>query len=139
MRFTITAEVPEADELVGLYRSVEWSMYTADPARLHAAVHASHHVLAARDESGALVGLLRTLSDGLTIVYIQDVLVTPSHQRAGIGGALLDRVIDETAHIRQAVLLTDDDPAQRAFYESRGLRETQDFVPKPLRSFVLIR
>ena len=107
MRFTITAEVPEADELVGLYRSVEWSMYTADPARLHAAVHASHHVLAARDESGALVGLLRTLSDGLTIVYIQDVLVTPSHQRA--------------------------------FYESRGLRETQDFVPKPLRSFVLIR
>lgn len=139
MTFTIADEIPAADEIVALYRSVGWTAYTADPDRLAAAVRASYSVLAARDDTGALIGMLRTLSDGLTIVYVQDILVSPGHRRSGVGGALLDHLIGQTADIRQTVLLTDDEPAQRAFYESRGLVESHDIGPHPLRSFVLLR
>lgn len=139
MSFTVADEIPSVDELVELYRAVGWKAYTADPDRLAAAVRASHCVLTARDDGGALIGMVRTISDGLTIVYVQDILVVPSHRRTGVGGALLDEVIDRTGHIRQMVLLTDDEPSQRAFYESRGLTEAHDVAPSPLRSFVLLR
>ena len=89
-----------------------------------------------RDASGSLVGLVRTVSDGETIVYVQDILVTPDDQREGIGGALLDAVLEHYADVRQLVLLTDDEPGQRAFYESRGLTEAHDMAPHPTRAFV---
>ena len=136
---TITAELPGRDELLGMYDGVGWTTYTRDPDALLAAVAGSHLVLTARVHSGALVGLVRTVSDGVTIVYVQDVLVLPSAHRSGIGGALLDAVLQRYAGVRQTVLLTDDQPGQRAFYESRGFVEAHDVEPHPLRSFVLLR
>lgn len=135
----IDREIPSADEIVELYRSVGWTAYTDDADRLVAAVEASHLVLTARDRAGALVGLARTVSDGLTIAYLQDILVAPLQQRSGVGGALLDAVVEATAGIRQLVLLTDDEAGQRAFYESRGFTEAHDIAPHQLRSFVRMR
>ena len=139
MGTTITDERPGIDELVGLYEAVGWTAYTGDPPALAAAIAGSHTVLTARDGDGKLVGLLRTVSDGATVVYVQDVLVAPSAQRTGVGGALLDEVLRRSAGIRQTVLLTDAEPSQRAFYESRGFVEVHDVGPRPLRSFVLLR
>ncbi|WP_344756494.1 GNAT family N-acetyltransferase [Gryllotalpicola koreensis] len=137
MGFSIRDECPGRAELVALYESVGWSAYTAAPERLEQAVAGSHLVLCARDEdNGNLLGLARTISDGQTIAYLQDLLVAPGHQRRGIGGALLDEVLDRTHEIRQFVLLTDAEPAQRAFYESRRLVETHDARPNELRAFV---
>jgi hypothetical protein len=39
-------------------------------------------------------------------------------------------------HVRQHVLLTDDEPRQRAFYESLGYAEISDFGAGTLRAFV---
>jgi hypothetical protein len=36
------------------------------------------------------------------------------------------------------VLITDDEPGQRAFYESIGFVEAHDFEPASLRAFVQI-
>nr|WP_083389164.1 GNAT family N-acetyltransferase [Curtobacterium sp. MCBA15_007] len=73
------------------------------------------------------------------MVYVQDVLVVPSAHRSGVGGALLDAVLQRYADVRQTVLLTDTEAGQRAFYESRGFVEAHDVEPQPLRSFVLLR
>lgn len=137
MPAVLTSEIPAGNELLALYDAVGWSAYTADPERLVRAMHGSHLVLCARDAgTGELVGLVRTVSDGQTIVYVQDILVAPDHQREGIGGALLDALLEHYADVRQLVLLTDDEPGQRAFYESRGLTEAHDMAPHPLRAFV---
>lgn len=137
MAFTVHQQIPTDAELVSLYEAVGWSAYTNDGERLARAVRGSHLVLCARnDASGSLVGLVRTVSDGETIVYVQDILVTPDDQREGIGGALLDAVLERYADVRQLVLLTDDGPGQRAFYESRGLTEAHDMAPHPTRAFV---
>jgi ribosomal protein S18 acetylase RimI-like enzyme len=136
MRFSVETRLPSADELIELYRAVGWSAYTDVPQRLVDAVAASHLVLTAREDDGSLIGLVRTVSDGHTIVYIQDLLVAPSCQRQGVGGSLLDEVVRRSSHIRQNVLLTDAEAGQRAFYESRGFSETHDVRPNELRSFV---
>lgn len=128
---------PERAELLALYDSVGWSTYVDQPEVLTAAVDASHAVLCARSlADDELVGLARTISDGHTIVYLQDILVRPDRHRAGIGGSLLDAVLDHYSHVRQFVLLTDAEDGQRRFYESRGLTEVHDVNPHPLRSFV---
>ncbi|WP_416354780.1 GNAT family N-acetyltransferase [Curtobacterium sp. VKM Ac-1376] len=139
MTTTIRDERPDTDELVVLYDAVGWTAYTQDPAALTAAIVGSHRVLTARDDAGHLLGLVRTVSDGVTIVYVQDLLVVPSAHRSGVGSALLGAVLDRYAGVRQTVLLTDDEPGQRAFYESRGFVEAHDVEPQPLRSFVLLR
>lgn len=139
MTFTIRDERPGTDELVALYDAVGWSAYTRDPEALTASIAGSHSVLTARDAAGRLLGLVRTVSDGVTIVYVQDLLVVPTAHRSGIGSGLLDAVLDRSAGVRQTVLLTDTEPGQRAFYESRGFVEVHDVEPQPLRSFVLLR
>ena len=53
-----------------------------------------------------------------------------------MGRALVRAVLDRYASVRQKVLLTDDEPGQRAFYESLGYREIRDYGPGTLRAFV---
>lgn len=122
-------------ELVALYDAVGWTAYTRDPEALERAIGASHCVVTARDTAGDLVGLARTLSDEVTIVYLQDILVHPAAQRLGLGRRLVEAALAEYPDVRQVVLLTDDEPRQRAIYESLGLTEAHDHDP-PLRAFV---
>lgn len=132
------APLPSAAEVLSLYEAVGWSAYTRDPAALMAALAGSSYVVAARVE-GALVGLARVVSDGVTICYLQDVLVAPDHQRSGLGRALVDKVLQPYSLVRQTVLLTDDEPAQRSFYELLGFREVRDVTEASLRAFVRFR
>jgi GNAT superfamily N-acetyltransferase len=123
------------DELLALYGSVGWSAYTGDPDTLERAVAGSSFVVTARRD-GRLVGLARAVSDDATICDLQDVLVDPGEQRSGVGAALVRAVLDRYAGVRQQVLLTDDEPRQRAFYESLGLTEIRDVAGASLRAFV---
>lgn len=129
------ADSPTRAELVALYTQVGWSAYAKDPETLERAVRGSTLVVTAR-RAGTLIGLARALSDGATICYLQDVLVAPNAQRLGIGRLLVDQVLDRYAGVRQKVLLTDDEPRQRAFYESLGYTEIRDVTAASLRAFV---
>ncbi|MFD0560110.1 ribosomal protein S18 acetylase RimI-like enzyme [Stackebrandtia endophytica] len=122
------------NELLGLYESVGWTTYTRAPELLRRSVSGSHRVATARRD-GHLVGLARTISDGATIVYLQDVLIAPTEQRGGLGRRLLTILFDSYGDIRQRVLLTDTEEGQRAFYERLGFTETHDHEPA-LRAFV---
>lgn len=42
-------------------------------------------------EGEELIGIIRTVGDGATIVFIQDILVYPNKQRHGVGTALVKR------------------------------------------------
>jgi len=112
-------------ELLELYGSVGWTNYTAHPERLQAACAGSLYTLGAyADEE--LVGLVRCVGDGSTIVYVQDLLVRPAYQRRGIGTLLLRTVLERFADVYQLVLLTDDTPKTVAFYKSLGFTRDGD-------------
>ena len=106
-------------EILGLYESVGWSAYTDDPAALRNGFANSLLTLAAYEE-GALLGLIRVVGDGHTVIFVQDLLVRPQFQRSGIGSALLRAVLDRYADVRQIELVTDDTPGTIAFYRSLG-------------------
>ena len=111
-------QLNQADALA-LYQAVGWNMYTRDPKKLERAIAQSLSVLGAYD-GDQLVGLIRAVGDGETILFIQDLLVLPSYQRQGIGRQLVDALVDQFPQVRQRVLLTDDQPQTRAFYENIG-------------------
>jgi GNAT superfamily N-acetyltransferase len=105
-----------SNDLKELYENVNWTSYTKDMPRLEEAVKRSLMVITAWDQDN-LVGLIRVVGDGLTIIYIQDILVLGDYQNRGIGSELMNRIITKFQDVRQKVLLTDDAPGVRAFYE----------------------
>lgn len=121
---TITDQKPTMPEVLALYKSVGWSMYTRNPARLERALTHSLTVLSAY-EGKQLVGLIRAVGDGETILFIQDLLVLPEYQRRGIGKQLIEALLARFPEVRQRVLLTDDDPKTRSFYKAAGFVESQ--------------
>lgn len=129
--------VPIAD-LVSLYEAVGWLIYASDPDALARAVDNSTYVATARDEEGELVGLARCLSDDVSIMYLQDVLVRPGHRRSRIGSVLVGACLDRFDHVRQKVLLTDNEPGQHEFYRALGFSGLTDLSPLSLHAFVQI-
>ncbi|HFU4200402.1 TPA: GNAT family N-acetyltransferase [Streptococcus suis] len=105
--------------VLDLYDSVDWTGYTSRPEMLEKALEHSLLVLAAFD-GDRLVGLLRAVGDGHSIVFIQDILVLPPYQRQGIGRHLLEQAVTHFPGIYQLHLLTDNTEKTRSFYEALG-------------------
>lgn len=120
------SEIVPIKELTELYESVGWTSYSEDPDALAKAVDRSDYVITARNADGELVGLTRCLTDEVHVCLIQDVLVRPAEQRTGIGSVMVGRCLRVHEHIRQIMLMTDDEPATRSFYESLGFSPTSD-------------
>lgn len=125
------------EELRELYAAVGWAAYTRDPAGLLQAINNSTFVAAAR-VNGELVGLARVMSDDVAIMYLQDILVRPDYQHQGVGTSLLESCLDRFDHVRQKVLLTDDQRSQHAFYRSAGFADITDLGDVGLHTFVRI-
>lgn len=114
----------DIDSLETLYRSVGWISYLRRPNLLKEAFAHSLKVLAAYEDE-QLVGLIRAVGDGVSILYIQDLLVHPGHQRKGIGTRLLSEMLDSFPDVNQTVLITDDADETVSFYEAAGFRKVQ--------------
>ncbi|WP_442809488.1 GNAT family N-acetyltransferase [Streptomyces sp. SR27] len=82
--------------MLSLYDSVGWEGYTRDVDRLCRGLANSHLVITARDGSGTLLGLARTISDDEHICYVQDVVVNPAYHRQGVGRSLVDHLMRRT-------------------------------------------
>ena len=123
------------EELKALYNDAGWTLYTNDIDRLKDAVANSLQTITARSD-GKLVGLIRCVGDGKTIVYIQDILVLRDHRRSGIGTRLVESVLKKFEDVRQIVLLTDDTEEVKEFYRSLGFSEAGNMK---LVCFVKIR
>ncbi len=106
-------------QLETLYASVGWSSYTRDLETLHRGIEQSLLVLTMWHEE-QLVGLIRSVGDGATILYVQDLLVHPTYQNQGVGKALMTELLARFPKVRQKVLLTSEAPDVRGFYESFG-------------------
>ncbi len=115
----------DENEILRLYNSVGWTVYTSSPEKLRKGFENSLLVLAAYD-GNELQGIIRVVGDGHTIVFIQDLLVFPEYQRQGIGTALLQAILERYRDVRQIELATDDTHKTKSFYKSMGLHEFSD-------------
>jgi len=107
------------NKLKQLYDDVQWHVYTKDLTILNQAILHSLEVITAWDKE-KLVGLIRVVGDGSTIIYIQDILVLNDYQNQGIASELMQKMLNKYHQVRQKVLLTDESEKVRHFYEKHG-------------------
>ncbi len=115
----------EPDQLMQLYDSCGWINYTNKPDVMANIIPRSLYSYAAFD-GDKLVGLIRVVGDGVSIIYVQDILVTPTHQRQGIGTHLLKHVLKRYQQVRQILLITEDTEKTKAFYRSLGMKTLKE-------------
>ena len=113
------------EEIMNLYASVGWTAYTDHPDSLRRGFENSLLILGAYN-GNTLIGILRAVGDGETVVFIQDILVNPQYQRQGIGTALLKEALSRYTHGRQIQLCTDNTAKTKAFYRSCGFQELSE-------------
>lgn len=109
------------EEILNLYQSVGWLNYVNQPEMLKNAYTNSLKVFGAYEKE-KLLGIIRVVGDGYSIIFIQDIVVLPEYQRQGIGTALLKRVLDTYENVYQKTLLTDNTERTIQFYKSQGFQ-----------------
>ncbi len=112
-------------EILNLYTSVGWTNYTNHPQMLKNAYANSLKILGAY-EKDKLLGVIRVVGDGYSVVFIQDLLVYPEYQRNGIGTALLNQILQDYKHVYQKHLLTENTEKTIQFYKSLGFTMDTD-------------
>ena len=76
--------IPDLKDLISLYDSVGWTNYTNKPDMLQKAYENSLLTITAWSDY-KLLGAIRIVGDGYSIIYIQDILVLKEYKHMGIG------------------------------------------------------
>lgn len=71
-------------------------------------------------DSGHLIGAGRALADGVDCSYICDVAVLPSHQRLGIGKAIVSKLVELSKNHKKIILYSY--PGRESFYRQLGFK-----------------
>ena len=112
-------------EILGLYTSLGWTNYTDNPEMLRNAYLNSLNIYGAYVDD-KLIGIIRVVGDGYSVIFIQDLLVHPEFQRNGIGTLLLKRMLKEYEIVYQMHLITEDSEKTVSFYKSLGFTDNGD-------------
>lgn len=117
------------DQLRHIYDEAGWIAYTCDMDKLKRAIDNSLYVVTAWYNE-ELVGILRVVGDGETILYLQDLIVHKNHRRHKIATGMLEKVINKFPEVRQKVLVAEDSDDSRGFYEEVGFMpcDQGDFI-----------
>lgn len=115
----------DSTPIVSLYKNVGWSNYLKNKETLLKGIEASLFVVGAFD-GDELIGLIRVVGDGFTIIYIQDILIKTDYQQQGIGNQLISLVIKKYQSVRQKILLTDNQAHLKDFYNKNGFKTTEE-------------
>ena len=112
-------------EILGLYTSVGWTNYTDNPEMLRNAYLNSLNIYGAYVDD-KLIGIIRVVGDGYSVIFIQDLLVHPEFQRKGVGTLLLKKVLCEYDSVYQKHLMTEDTEKTILFYKSLGFVDNSE-------------
>lgn len=111
--------------LTELYSSVGWSAYAGDAEIMGKILPGSFCYISAWSGE-KLVGLVRAISDGCYVFYIQDILISHDYQRQGIGTQLIKQILEQAKNMKQIILTTDNTKKTIDFYKSVGFLPMQE-------------
>ena len=124
--------VLDTDTYLALRKSVKWKKLSYEQASK--ALRNSLYTVSAY-EFDRPVGMGRLVGDGAVICYIQDLIVEPDAQAAGIGGQMVEMLIEyaESLRMEGTELMLDLMCAKgrELFYQSHGFlaRPTKNLGP----------
>lgn len=122
----------EPAEVANLMASVGWgSESDYDSLAIERSLSAYPLIAYCRDSEGLLIGYVSAFSDGAFSTFVGELVVRPSHQRRGIGSALLAYVVEQYRGIPVYATPFQD---TESFFLNRGFR-----IPERLMSVVSMR
>ncbi len=125
---------PETDvpDLWFLYLEAEWDTGALDevPDWITPAWQGSVAAVVACDKStGRVVGMARAIGDGVSDAYIQDVAVTASWRKNGIGGAMVQELLKMLKELDCHWIGLIGQPGTGNFYKELGFEEMGAHLP----------
>ncbi|MCP1661994.1 MULTISPECIES: GNAT family N-acetyltransferase [Methanocalculus] len=120
----------DPDEIISLYQEGGWWDDSWDRSKIPAMIRGSHRFIVAVDEiTGSAVGMGRTISDGVSDAYIQDVVVRKEYRRCYIGVQiirLLTRICEEEGILWIGLI---SEPGTLHFYKKIGFQPMEQYIP----------
>jgi spermidine synthase len=138
--FLIRPTNAQLDDILALYRLAGWWQSAGSTARdrdqVRGIVDGSHCFLIATEASGPeapVIGMGRSISDGVSDAYIQDVVVSTAHRGRGIATEIIGRIVRrlEGDGIDWIGLVAEKNT--RKLYEPLGFSPMADSVPMRYR------
>ncbi|MFA5498458.1 MAG: GNAT family N-acetyltransferase [Candidatus Cloacimonadia bacterium] len=128
IEFRITKEV-DLNDLVLLYKAAGWWSEKNDTIDFLSDLVKKTYIFLGAYEKGRLIGMGRSICDGVSDSYIQDVTVLPEYRNRGIGGEIIKKLVEElkTRGIKWIGLI--GEPGTQSFYEKLGFSLMKDYVP----------
>jgi spermidine synthase len=119
----------DLNQLVTLYRTAGWWSDKNDNIEFLAELVRNTYLFVAAYDGEDLIGMGRSVSDGVSDAYIQDVTVLPRYRKRGIGGKIIQTLIEnlQAKGINWIGLI--GEPGTRHFYEELGFSEMKDYLP----------
>lgn len=116
MEFRDSVEGLDASALRGFFEN--WPNPPSEETFLRALRGSSHVVLAVDESSGAVVGFVNAVSDGVLAAYIPLLEVRPEFRGSGLGSALVERLLAKLDGIYMVDLCCEEDVVP--FYDRLG-------------------
>lgn len=136
---TLRAWLPgeRAEEAAALLEGTYWNVGIA-PDELVRAHRGSSAWIGVEDESGALVGTARAISDGAKFAWVYDVCVRPDWRGRGVGQAMMRLMLDHPA-VRgcRAIRLGTKDA--ETLYRKFGFIRLDELPPRGFQTVEMIR
>jgi predicted N-acetyltransferase YhbS len=89
-----------------------------DPSQHLRILQNSTYVVVAREDSGAVIGFVNALADGVLSAYVPLLEVLPAHRGKGVGTELVRRLLERLADLYMVDVMCD--PEIQPFYERLG-------------------
>ena len=124
IRYSDSTDGVKPTQLEGFF--VGWPSPPTPETHLSILKGSDRVVLAMDDESGAVVGFVTAVSDGILAAYLPLLEVLPSHQGRGIGRELVERMLERLGDLYMVDLVCDE--PMFAFYESLGMKRAPAMV-----------
>jgi ribosomal protein S18 acetylase RimI-like enzyme len=118
IRYACTAEGITPSHLDGFFQG--WPNPPSPETHLRLLEGSDHVVLALDPGTGAVVGFITAISDGVLTAHIPLLEVLPGYQGAGIGSELVRRMLEQLGDLYAVDLICDADV--QPFYARLGMR-----------------
>ena len=127
--------VKKADliELVNLYKGAGWWEEETDEVSFLGDLVTNSFCFVGAFHNGKMIGMGRSISDGVSDAYIQDVTVLPEYRNKGIGSKIINSIVSYLLEKDLKWIGLIGEPGTGSFYRSLGFAEMKDYIPMLLK------
>lgn len=124
---TNTAEI---EQIKQLYLSNGWiDSQDGDTEELIKKIISHTYCFAIALDEEQIIGMGRSISDGVSDAYIQDVTVLPQYRKQGIGGKIINFLVDYLHSNGIGWIGLISEPGYENFYQGQGFAVMQNYTP----------